>query len=229
MTTLTAVRAASLPRVNLLPPEIAAAARLSTLKKLLALIVVGALVVTGLLYLWANNQANSSQERLDSATAENSTLKSEAARYAQVPLVAAQVQSAEGNLATAMAPEVRVSFLLNDLSLTIPSAARLTSLSIGIGPTDPGVQAAATAALSTGVTAPPGIAGSVTYEGKARSFDAVAAWLASFAKQTSYADAYLTSATKDTGTTTVGTTFTFSSSSTLTPEALSNRFTKVGQ
>jgi len=54
MTTLTPTRLAALPRVNLLPPEIAAAAKLRRLKAMLALLVVGALVVVGLLFFLAS-------------------------------------------------------------------------------------------------------------------------------------------------------------------------------
>ena len=40
--------------------------------------------------------------------------------YAEVPQVLAEVDAAQANLVTAMTPEIRWSFYLNDLSLTIP-------------------------------------------------------------------------------------------------------------
>ena len=217
MTTLTATRAAALPRVNLLPPEIEQAEKLARLKKLLAVVVLGALVLAGMLYFWASGQVSSAQSELDAAQAENATLQAEAAQYAEVPLVAQQVVTAETNLATAMAPEVRVSFLMNDLSLTIPQSVRLNTLSIVVAPSDP---AAATAA--PGVPYVPSV-GTVTYTGKAVSYDAVASWLQSFRKQPSFEDPYAQSITKDEDVT-VDTVYSWASSAQLTEAAKSNRF-----
>ncbi len=219
MTTLTVTRAAALPRVNLLPPEIEQAEQLARLKKVLAVIVVGALVLAGLLYFWASGQVSSAQSELEAAQAENAALQAEAAQYAEVPLVAQQVATAETNLATAMAPEVRVSFLMNDLSLTIPQSVRLTTMSIVVAPSDP---AAAAAAAATGVPyIPP--TGTVTYTGKAVSYDAVASWLQSFRKQPSYENPYAQSITEDEDNT-VDTVYSWASSAQLTEAAKSNRF-----
>jgi Tfp pilus assembly protein PilN len=229
VTTLTATRAAQLPRVNLLPPEIAEAAKLARTKRLLVGIVVATLVLLGLGFFWASSQVSAAQSDLDAANAQNAALQAEAAQYAAVPEVEAELATAHINLATAMAPEVRVSFLMNDLSLTIPSQVRLTTMTIGVGPTDAAVQAATTAALAAGQPAPD-IAGSVTYQGKSTSFDAMAAWLNSFNKQVAYANPYLTNGTQDTEATTVDTVYTFDSSAQLTAAAKSNRYTaEAGQ
>lgn len=228
MTTLTATRAAQLPRVNLLPPEIAAAAGLARTKRLLGVFVVAALALVGLGFVWANSQVASAQAGLDTAASQHAALQQQAAQYAKVPQVNAELTVAQQNLATAMAPEVRVSFLMNDLSLTIPGGVRLSGMTIGIGPSDPNVQAATTAATTDGQAAPQ-LAGSLTYTGKAHGYDRVAAWLASFNHQAAYANPYLSTVAKDTDTTSVGTTYTFTSTAQLTEAALSNRYTKAGQ
>jgi Tfp pilus assembly protein PilN len=229
VTTLTATRAAELPRVNLLPPEIAAAARLGRLKKVLVALVLATVVLGVLLFVWAGRQVGAAQEQLDVANASNQQLQAQAAQYAQVPEVASQVVTAQTQLAVAMAPEVRVSFVMNDLSLTIPSSVRLSGMTIGIGPSDPTLQAAAAAATSAGVAAPTA-AGSVAYTGKATSYDAVASWLVSFNRQVDYTDIYLSNIIKDTDATTVGKTYSFTSSAALSEDAKSNRYSvKTGQ
>jgi Tfp pilus assembly protein PilN len=228
VTTLTATRAAQLPRVNLLPPEIAEAAKVARTKRALVGLIVAVLALLGLAFVWASSQVSAAQSDLDAATTENAQLQAQAAQYAAVPEVNAELATAQTNLTTAMAPEVRVSFLMNDLSLTIPSSVRLTTMTIGVGPTDAAVQAASTAALAAGLPAPD-LAGSVSYQGKATSMDAVASWLASFNKQVAYQTPYLSTATKNEEADTVGKVFNFNSTAELTSAAKSNRYAEAGQ
>lgn len=229
MTTLTVTRAAELPRVNLLPPEIEEAAKLAKTKKSLVAVIIAVLALLVLGFFWANSKVSSAQQGLDAAQAEGQTLAAQQAQYAQVPAVDAQLATAALNLQTAMAPEVRVSFIMNDLSLTIPSGVRLSSMTIGIGPNDPAVLAATTAATAAGQPAPD-LAGSLSYSGVSRSYDAVAAWLNSFNSQAAYTAPYLNTATENAEGTTVDTTYNFTSSAELTGEAKSDRYTvKAGQ
>ncbi|MFZ0323368.1 MAG: hypothetical protein WAN48_04455 [Actinomycetes bacterium] len=225
MTTLTATRVAELPRVNLLPPEIEQATRLANLKKLLGLVVAGTLGLAVLLFFWASGQVSSAQSGLDAAQAENASLQAQAAQYAQVPLVLDQLATKETELAVAMSPEVRISFLMNDLSLTIPQSVRLSTMSITVG----GADAATAAATLAAGAAPVQAVGSVTYTGKANSYDAVASWLMSYRKQLAYDDPYVQSITQDTGDT-VGTVYTWASTVQMTEAAKSNRYVpKAGQ
>ena len=84
-----------------------------------------------------------------------------------------------------MTPEIRWSFFLNDLSLTIPSSTRLVS--------DDAINTAAAAQIAG--TCDPArwrrrseqvTMGSVAFTGKSTDFDAVAAWLQSLARQKGY-------------------------------------------
>src|SRR3954471_24435138 len=128
MTTLTQTHLAAMPRVNLLPPEIAAAARLKRLRAMLGLAVAGIAVVVVLLFLFVSSRVGAAQDDLDAAQAIGAQRTAEKADYAEVPLVYASVDTAQQNLATAMTPEIRWSFYLNDLSLTIPRTTRLSSM-----------------------------------------------------------------------------------------------------
>jgi len=106
MSTLTTNRAAVLPRVNLLPEEIAEERRFRVIQGALAVAVAAALGVIGVLFLAASTAQSNAQEGLDNALAKQSELKREQARYAKVPLVYAQVQKAETQLVTAFGSEV---------------------------------------------------------------------------------------------------------------------------
>lgn len=228
MTTLTVGRVTELPRVNLLPPEVAQAARFRRLQALLALVVVVALVVVGLAYLAAAGQVTAAQDDLDAAQAQNTALKAEAAQYAEVPKVQAELAQGQADLAVAMAPEVRWSFYLNDLSLTIPSTVRLTNMTVNEPVPAPGVDVAA-ATTQTGVVSPlgtPGIA-TITFEGNATSYDAVASWLQMLAKQKGYTDPTVTQVDDATEDNMVGHIYHFTSSVTVTDEALSGRYTST--
>ena len=224
MTTLTAARVAELPRVNLLPPEIAQASRLRRLQIVLGL---GLLVVLGLvamLFLWVSGQVNAADVELADAQAVGASLQADVAEYAEVPAVNAQVDAAQTALVAAMLPEIRWSFFLNDLSLTIPQSSRLTSLTATNGAAAAQL-GGVSAALPTQLGQP--TLGTMTFAGKTSSFDGVASWLQSLARQDGYIDPTLQAVAKDAEGTTQGTVYTVSSSTSLSLEAASKRFEQV--
>ena len=226
---------AAMPRVNLLPPEIAEAAR----KRQLRLFVVGAGVAAavgvGLLYTGAAAQANQAADDLAAAQAVTATLQARVAEFSEVPKVYAQVAAAETQLTQAMSQEVRFSFLLNDLSLTIPNRVWLDNLAIEqpFAPVEAGAPVPGTVPLDpatapvTGTFGAPGIA-TITFEGFALEHNDVATWLDSLTKQPAYADPeFSTSVAEEiegTGVTAVRST----SSVTVTDQAYSGRYTEQG-
>jgi Tfp pilus assembly protein PilN len=219
MTAQTVTRVGTtLPIVNLMPPEFGAARRLRHVKAgVMAGVLVSAALVASL-YGIAASDVSSAQEELDGTKAQGIRLQSETAKYSNVPLVIAKVDAAKVQRAQAMAQEIRWSIYLNDLSLRIPSKIWLTSLTVA--QTAPG--AAATAAGAAPVT---GI-GQVTFEGNAYSHNDVATWLEMLGGQTGWTQPYLTTSTVDDAlaTSTVQEPVTFSSSVTITDDALSRRF-----
>jgi Tfp pilus assembly protein PilN len=229
MTTLTPTRLAQMPRVNLLPPEIAAAARLKRLKTILGLTVLAVMALLILVFLWVSGQVGGAEEELAAAQTEGSALEAEAATYAEVPQVLASVNTAQENLATAMAPEIRWSFYLNDMSLTIPRTTRLVTMTA--------VNDGAAAQLSGGVAAVEGggvttlgqpVIGTMTFSGRSTDFDAVAAWLQSLARQPGYLEPYVQNVTRAEETATKGTYFNVESNTRLSTEALSERYLLIG-
>jgi Tfp pilus assembly protein PilN len=191
-----------LPRVNLLPPEIAEKAAFRKVQIGLGATLVAAVGVVGMLYASAGHSVSSAQSRLDASSAQGRKLQAETAKYRDVTSLYADAAAAKAQLSTAMGDEVRFSQLLNDLSLSTPSNVWIKNL---------------TATAATG-------GGSLTIGANAFSHDDVALWLESLANLKTYANPYFsTSAEGLIGTRKV---ITFSSTATLTPAALSGRYAK---
>jgi Tfp pilus assembly protein PilN len=219
-TTLTATRVATLPRVNLLPPEIEEQRRLRKVQAGLGLGVLAAAGVVGALALAALGQVNDAQAELDASKARGSALEAKSAEYAEVPAVYAQVEAAEAQVAQAMGKEVRWSYFLNDLSLRVPSKVWLTSMTVT---QDVDAVAAAAPVTPESAVLTPGI-GSVTFSGKGFTHNDVAAWLNALAKQKGLTQPYFTSSqVEDIGTEKA---VTFESQATITEESLSGRYTQ---
>jgi len=225
MTTLTAARAATLPSVNLLPPEIAEAAKFRRLQTYLGMFVVLTVLAIGALWFLAHSQAQAAQSDLEQAQAQTTALQAQVAQYAHVPEVYSEVTTAQTQLVTAMTPEVRWSFYLNDLSLTIPDGVRLVSLQA----VEPYAASASTGVATT--TSPSGVTGigTISYVGKANNYDAVAKWLQVQNRQPGLVDPYPQSISDPTDQSTAKRIADFNSSVTVTADALSHRYDKWGK
>ncbi len=137
---------ASLPRVNLLPPEIAEGRRFRRIQVALGAGVLSAVGVVGLLFVSASSSVDAANEELTAAQAEQSRLQAETAKYADVTAVYAQAAAAQAMLTEAMGQEVRYSRFLSDLSLTVPENVWVKSLTFAqtaapaaVGSTEPGI------------------------------------------------------------------------------------------
>lgn len=206
----------SLPRVNLLPPEIAETRRFRKIQMGLGGTVLGAVGVVALLYVAANSSVSSAQASLDTATAKHAALQSQTARYSDVTAAYAQASAATAMLTQAMGEEVRYSQLLNDLSLSVPETVWLKNVTFTQGgPAAPAAGAAPVAAAGIG---------NVSFTGVGFTHDDVAVWLDSLAGQKIYANPYFASSTEAL----LGTrkTVNFTSTATLTPAAYSGRYSK---
>ncbi len=218
MSTATMVRTQEFPRVDLLPGEIAEEQRFRSVRAMLALAVVAAVAGVGGLWYLANQDVQNAQEDLAVSKSAEAALKSEVVKYADVPKVYAQVAVAQADLELAMGQEVRYSFVLNDLSLTIPSNVWLKSVTVtqNVDGTTPATSPLGSPAIGT-----------VTVTGVAYKHGDVASWLSSLSKSDYYVDPYFTSSIlgapindKDV--------VDFTSSVSVTDEAYSNRYLKSG-
>ena len=217
-----------LASVNLLPSTYAKRAAAKRAKGFALVAVLVALLIAALAWLIAWQKETAAQEKLDAATAERAMLTAEAAKYADVPRVFMAVAAAQRQLEIAMGNEVRWSFFLNDLALTMPSGVSLDTLSVtspapgapvqATAPSSAGSSGSGTGSSGAGV---PGL-GTMSVSAKAFSYNTVANWLDSLAKLPTLSDPYVGSISAGTeeGTDIV----TYTSTATLTPEALSQRY-----
>jgi Tfp pilus assembly protein PilN len=217
MSTQTTTRLATLPRVNLLPPEIEQARQFRRVQFGLGGAVLASVVVAGALLVAANGEVGKAQDDLDANKAKATQLQSNVDQYAEVPLVFGQVEAARAQLGQAMGKEVRWSYVLNDLSLKIPRHVWLDSMivtSTAPGAAVPAVDQYAAVGIGT-----------VTFEGHGYRHNDVAAWLNSLARQKGFTQPYFSDSSVDP----VGTNdhaVKFSSTVTVTDDALSNRYTE---
>jgi Tfp pilus assembly protein PilN len=209
---------AMLPRVNLLPPEIAAAQRLRVVQAGLGAGVLAALVVVGGLFVVATGQQHSAQTDLDTAKAQATALQAEQAKYADVPKVYAEVDARQAQLTQAMGQEIRWSYFLNDLSLRTPAKFWLSNVAV-VQTVD--VSATPTATLGT-TYGTPGI-GTITFTGHGYTHNDVAAWLRALGQQPGLANPYFTRSDQEL----IGdqSSVTFDSQAVITAKALSGRYT----
>ena len=215
MSTTTTVRITDFPRVNLLPGEIAEEQKFRSLRAILALAVVAAVASVGGLWYLANQSVSDAQTELATATATQATLQTEVVKYAEVPAVYARVDAAQADLALAMGGEIRFSFVLNDLSLTIPDGVWLDSLNV-----TPNVEnTTPNSATALGYPAN----GLLTFEGHGYKHNDTAAWLDSLTKSSYYSDPYFSQSTLD-GKINNKSVVKFSSTVSLNEDAYSHRY-----
>ncbi len=180
------VAAPSLPRVNLLPPEIAEAAKFRRLQFAMGGAVVAAAAVVGVLYLHQHSAVKAAEDDLVTAQQQQTALQAQLDSLASVQTVYDQVAAKKAMLAQAMGPEIRWSYYLGDLAMKVPDNVWLTNVSAqeSGGPAAPG-------AASTGSI------GTVKFSGVAYSHDDVATWLDVLAKERGFTNAYFSNSTEN--------------------------------
>lgn len=217
--------AGQMPRVNLLPPEIAEKALLRKVQMGLGACVLGAVGVVGLLFVSASHSVSTAQSSVDQANAQSTALQAQTAKYANVTATYDAAAAAQAQLSTAMGQEVRYSQLLHDLSLSVPSTVWLKNVTYTQTP--PVLPTA-----SSGSPATPGAApaannlaiGTVSFQGVGFNHDDLALWLEAVAGLKTYNNVYFSNATEAL----LGSkkTVSFSSTADITPASLSGRYTK---
>lgn len=201
----------AVPRVNLMPPEIAESARLRQVQLVMGVAVLLAVVIVALLYMHEHSKVNGAKSQLTAAQDAQAGLNSKLASLASVKETFQEVQDKQSLLNEAMGSEIRWSGVLSDLSLRIPHNVYLTSMTA----TEATFGVPATPANTPGTTI-----GTVVFAGNALRHDDVAAWLDALAKERGFADPTF-STSSETGT---GTIVSFSSSVNVTSSAESGRY-----
>ncbi len=218
MSTQTLTRTASLPRVNLLPPEIGQARRLRKLQVGLGVGVLASMGVVAALYVAAAGDVSAAHNGLDDTHSKGVALQVETVKYADIPAAIAKVDAAAAQRSQAMGQEIRWSYVLNDLSLRVPSKVWLTNITVAEN-------------VDATVTTVPGAypvvgVGTVSFAGAAYGHNDVATWLQVLAGEKGFSQAYFDSSTEDPTITTPSgdPSVQFTSQVTVTADALSHRF-----
>lgn len=209
----------AMPRVNLLPAEIAEAAKFRRFQLAMGAALVAAVAAVGGLYVHGQSNVKAAQTELDAAQQQQVQLQGTLTSLQGVQDVYTQVAAKQAMLTQAMGGEVRWSRYLADLSLRVPDKVWLTTVTAsqtatGLAAAQPGV--APTSGVAQGI-------GTVSFAGEAFSHNDVAAWLDVLAKERGFADPYFSNATeKKIGPRTL---VDYTSSVVVTDEAKSNRYT----
>ncbi|MDP9183046.1 MAG: PilN domain-containing protein [Actinomycetota bacterium] len=178
-----------LPRVNLMPPEVAEAKAMRRVQMALGAAGVASVAVVGALYMSASHSVSAANSDLAASKSKTTTLQGQVAKYKDVTATIDAANAAQAQLVTAMGDEIRYSQLLNDLSLTVPSTVWLKSLSYTS--TAPG--AAGTPASFAGAFP----VGTLSVTGIGFSHDDVALWLEAIAGlRKTYANPYFANSTE---------------------------------
>jgi Tfp pilus assembly protein PilN len=206
-----------MPQVNLMPPEIAESERLHRVQRAMAGAALLSALAVGGLYWHAKQGVSSAQNQLTASQAQHTSLQTKYNGLNDVQQVFTQVQSKQELVQQAMGQEIRWSFMLNDLTTSVPNNVWVT----GFTATETSAPGSTAAQSATG-TAASGI-GNLSFSGVAFHHDDVASWLDSMSKVKGFVDPTFSSSIKAA----IGTRIVvdFSSSVTLSTSALSNRYT----
>ncbi|MFN8081843.1 MAG: PilN domain-containing protein [Kineosporiaceae bacterium] len=206
---------ATVPRVNLLPPEIIESRRFRRIQGILAASVIGVALIGILGTFWAQHQVGVANAELAVVEARTQELHKQEAQYAEVPRVLAKVDAARTARETAMAGDVLWYRFLDELSVATPS-------SVWLGTLDIALTTGTSGQAVTDALAAPGI-GEISVTGTAKHYNDVAQWLTSVTGVTGMDVTRLQSAEHKTdGQSTANINFT--ASVTVKPDALSHRY-----
>ncbi len=184
----TIVGTPTLPRVNLLPPEIAEARALRQYRLAAGgAVLVVALGVAGF-YWHSRGAVADAQTSLDESKAQQVKLNAQALALRSVTDLKTQVAAAQQTLTSAMSSEILWSHVLQDMSVSLPVNAWMTNMVMSSGA--PTTAAGTPFANTTAV-------GNITMVGKAVTHNDVAKLLGALDNEKGLSDAAFTSSAKD--------------------------------
>ena len=182
------------PKVNLLPPEVEERRRLRRLQAACAAALVMSMAAVGGLYYVDHGKVATAQTNLDQAQAETARLQGETNDFSYVTETQRALDEAQATLRLTLGNDIQWSQYLHDISVVIPDDVWLTKLNVtqnvdGSNTANTG----GTAAQSPNTGSQPGSLGTVTMEGGALTWNAVAGWLDTLGKVKGFSNPWLTS------------------------------------
>jgi Tfp pilus assembly protein PilN len=165
--TATRVRAAALPHVNLLPPEIGEQKRLVRVEAGAGLGLLLAIAAIAALYVQGTHSVTSAKQKLAAANSQNARLSAQISKFGDVNTTQAALNANEAMLTQAMSSEIRCSDLLGDFG-TLPTSTWLQSLTL--------TESVVPGSLASPTGAPP-VVGTVSFKGVGDKYASLADWL----------------------------------------------------
>lgn len=221
---------ASMPRVDLMPPEMAERDALRRLQMGCVAAVVACAVAVGSLWFQAHSTVDDAKKNLATTQAEQQNVNRQVAQLSSVSASFAALERANQLVQQALGGEVRWSGQLRDLSMTIPANVYLTNMSVAAG-TSGAVSETAGATSTTGSStastsnpATPGTIATITFQGTAASRYDVANWLNKIATMKGYVNATYSTSTERVINGVIW--IDFNSTIQVTTDALSGRYAK---
>lgn len=219
-------RLATMPRVDLMPVEIAERKAFRRLQWSCVAGLVACVAVVASLDYQAHHSVRDAQEKVVAAQAAHTTMQRRVSALSSVDATYARVESAKALVGQTLAGEVRWSEQLRTLSTAIPTGIWFTTLSVApftgqtaASTSDP----ASTTALGTTAST----VAMITFAGLAPSRDAVAMWIEAMDSQHGFSGATFSTTTE---TVLGGARYVnFSGTVTVTSAAESGRYTTAGQ
>ncbi len=177
-----------LPQVNLLPQEVRAARSLGIVKRWLGAGLAGTVVLVGLGYGAAQLSRSAADSELADAQAETARLKTEEAKYAEVPRVLTALGLTQQAREIGMSTEISWRTYLDTITAVLPPEVAIETFSLtGLAPSEP--LPGTTDALQA-----PSV-GSITFQGESRTVPDTAAWLEALATVPGFSDPWVSSVT----------------------------------
>ncbi len=198
-TQTTVVGTPTLPRVNLLPPEIAEARTLKQYRFAAAGAVAATAVLVGVFYWQAHGGVATAQSALDASNSKTAALQTQLASYQSVTQIRTEVDSAKKTLATALAPQIVWSRYMQDMSVSLAGNYWFSTVIMTTGS-----GSAAPSPTAASPLADPSPLGTISLTGTAVSHYDVADLLRALAKEKGMSSSPVVTSSVEDSTATVG-------------------------
>ncbi len=218
-----AVRAQQLPRVNLMPQEVAAEGALRRTQLILGGATVALLAVAAGVAVVSFIGVSNAQDELAIAQARTTELKVEEAKYAAVPATLSEIDTLKNAQAQAMATDIAWYQQLDLVNQEFPDNMKFKSLSVTLN-ADALSGGAAANPLAT-----PNTIGTLTVEGYGPDYINTAKWIEALATHDGFVDPFYSTADLAFDDKVKANLVNVSSSVNLTTDLLTHRFDRKAQ
>lgn len=183
------------PRVDLLPPEVRVRRQDARVNRVLVLVLVAVVALSGLTVLGAKAVADGSAARLAAAQERTAQLLAQQQRYAEVSTAKARLAAARAARASVAGTVIDWRAYLSSVSATLPSGVHVVGATVDTAGADTSGTAAAPAAGAA--LLPAGTVATLTLQVRTTRWGAVRAWLTALPALPGFLDAAPSTVSRD--------------------------------